>query len=377
MKKNLIWPLLLTWQFSSIAFTCDEIKTRHPFVLIHGLLGFAGEMPFGLSYWGDIPEFLQEKGAIILLGDLSATNDTTVRGEQLYQQLKQWGYDKYHLIGHSQGGLDARFILEKDPELVASVTTIGTPHRGSPVADVCYATIEAMPVISKIIWRIFDVAGCCIGVVSHHYYDVKNEAREISLQIHQLSAGMLENVNVRCLLNTAMNCLSRTKIVDACDKAKKAVPIIFTGVRKVCGRLWHGISEIYCQLQKQDAKKAIKCLTTKALEEFNSVYSQGVVSEHCDKKLFSCGTHGVQRNGNWDLVGASMQLMSWLFFGAKKNDGVVDLTSMQFGKWLGEFCGPHHFVVANNGLGSFRQEDINWFRNMLLTLAEYLGEDHL
>jgi triacylglycerol lipase len=42
-----------------------------------------------------------------------------------------------HLIGHSMGGLDARMLLA-DPEWgqrILSLTTIGTPHLGSPIAD--------------------------------------------------------------------------------------------------------------------------------------------------------------------------------------------------------------------------------------------------
>lgn len=43
-----------------------------------------------------------------------------------------------HLVGHSQGGLDARYVVSKlgyGPH-TASVTTIGAPHRGTPLGDV-------------------------------------------------------------------------------------------------------------------------------------------------------------------------------------------------------------------------------------------------
>ena len=42
-----------------------------------------------------------------------------------------------HLIGHSMGGLDARFMISRlgMRDRVLSLTTVGTPHRGSPFAD--------------------------------------------------------------------------------------------------------------------------------------------------------------------------------------------------------------------------------------------------
>ncbi len=51
---------------------------------------------------------------------------------------------KVHLLAHSMGGLDSRYLVAKlangegvpYAKLVASVTTISTPHRGSAIADV-------------------------------------------------------------------------------------------------------------------------------------------------------------------------------------------------------------------------------------------------
>jgi len=54
--------------------------------------------------------------------------------------LRSTGADKVHIIGHSMGGLDSRHLLfenrnEGFHRRVASVTTVATPHRGSPAAD--------------------------------------------------------------------------------------------------------------------------------------------------------------------------------------------------------------------------------------------------
>src|SRR4030095_5497233 len=45
---------------------------------------------------------------------------------------------KIHLVAHSMGGLDSRYMISKlgMAEQVLSLTTIGTPHHGSPIADI-------------------------------------------------------------------------------------------------------------------------------------------------------------------------------------------------------------------------------------------------
>jgi len=47
---------------------------------------------------------------------------------------------KTHIIAHSMGGLDSRYLLSPDNPTpnrmpIRSLTTIGTPHFGSPIAD--------------------------------------------------------------------------------------------------------------------------------------------------------------------------------------------------------------------------------------------------
>src|SRR6185295_14036690 len=45
------------------------------------------------------------------------------------------GAGKVNLIGHSEGGLDARYVLAVRPDLIASLTTVATPHLGADLAD--------------------------------------------------------------------------------------------------------------------------------------------------------------------------------------------------------------------------------------------------
>ncbi|HME68964.1 MAG TPA: triacylglycerol lipase [Myxococcota bacterium] len=113
-------------------------QTRYPIVLAHGLLGF--KQLFGvLEYFYGIPESLQGSGARVYVTQVNAVDSSEVRGEQLLSQVETilavTGAQKVNLIGHSQGGLDARYVAAVRPDLVASITTVGTPHKGAQLAD--------------------------------------------------------------------------------------------------------------------------------------------------------------------------------------------------------------------------------------------------
>ncbi len=55
-------------------------------------------------------------------------------------------HDKVHIIGHSMGGLDARRMIfrHRMEDRVASLTTIGTPHLGTVIADLGIGRLEAV-----------------------------------------------------------------------------------------------------------------------------------------------------------------------------------------------------------------------------------------
>ncbi len=112
-------------------------KTKYPIVLVHGLSGF--DSVFADYFYG-------VKGALASVGEtavytplITGFNTSEVRGEQLLSYLEELrattGAQKFNLIGHSQGGLDARYVASVQPDLVASVTSIGSPHFGSGTAD--------------------------------------------------------------------------------------------------------------------------------------------------------------------------------------------------------------------------------------------------
>jgi triacylglycerol lipase len=112
-------------------------QTKHPIVLVHGLLGFDALGP--VQYFYGVPAELRAGGATVYTASVSQSNSSEVRGEQLLRELQtlkaRYGHSKFNLVGHSHGGNTARYVAAVAPDLVASVTTMGTPHAGSKVAD--------------------------------------------------------------------------------------------------------------------------------------------------------------------------------------------------------------------------------------------------
>lgn len=142
MNKH-VWKLIVSILFAIAALPAPSwatgyTQTRYPIVLVHGLFGFDNIGP--VEYWYGIPGALRHDGARVYVAQVSASNSTEVRGEQLLTQVKQilaaTGAAKVNLIGHSHGGPTARYVASVRPDLVASVTSVGGVNKGSKVADI-------------------------------------------------------------------------------------------------------------------------------------------------------------------------------------------------------------------------------------------------
>ena len=116
-----------------------ECATKYPIVLVHGA-GF-GDMNAGLSYWGRIPEYLEERGAVLYYGNTDGWSSIEQGAAALKatvdKVLAETGSAKVNLIAHSKGGLEARYMISSlgMAGKVASLTTIATPHGGSRTLD--------------------------------------------------------------------------------------------------------------------------------------------------------------------------------------------------------------------------------------------------
>jgi triacylglycerol lipase len=134
-----------------------------PVVLAHGFFGFeefAG-VDFA-TYFYEVKARLELDGEAVLTPAVDPFNDSAYRGAQLLafveETLEQTGHAKVVLVGHSQGGLDARWVAHERPDLVAAVVTISTPHHGTPIADIALKVIDD-PALSDVLDFLLQAAG--------------------------------------------------------------------------------------------------------------------------------------------------------------------------------------------------------------------------
>ncbi len=153
MRKTLLASLLAVTAATvsvNAAAASTYAQTKYPIVLAHGMFGFKSLLGGAIDYWYQIPSDLQSNGAKVYVTQVAALESSEVRGEQLLSQVKDilaiTGAAKVNLIGHSHGGHSIRYVAAAIPTRVASVTGVGSPVKGSPVADLVQSTGPLSPI---------------------------------------------------------------------------------------------------------------------------------------------------------------------------------------------------------------------------------------
>ena len=134
-------------------------------ILAHGYLGYRSFL--GSQYFNGVQAYLEAHYPVkVVATQVDPLKGVVYRGGQLHRQVLVAVGDTppetteekaiagqldpaqpVHLIAHSMGSLDCRFLLSPaNPDNLAAriptLTTIGGPHRGTPVVDLLYADIE-------------------------------------------------------------------------------------------------------------------------------------------------------------------------------------------------------------------------------------------
>jgi triacylglycerol lipase len=129
--------------------TPQVARPRLPVVLVHGFFGF-DRLPIPgakLDYFRGIAEHLNELGCDTHAVRLPAAAAVPDRARALVTAIEALPHERVDMIAHSLGGLDARYALAKLglAKRVRSLVTIGTPHRGTPLADLATGGALAWP----------------------------------------------------------------------------------------------------------------------------------------------------------------------------------------------------------------------------------------
>lgn len=112
--------------------------TKYPIILVHGIM--VKDFIFFKAF-GRIEKYLKKSGYTVY----TAITDGFGTVENNATQLKQFielimtehNTDKVNIIAHSKGGLDSKYMIENldMTSHVASLTTLCTPFKGSPMAS--------------------------------------------------------------------------------------------------------------------------------------------------------------------------------------------------------------------------------------------------
>ena len=114
------------------------MKTRYPIVLVHGL---GMKDCFFMKTWGRIDRILRIQGYTVYKSDVDAFGTVETNAAQLKEEIeticRETGAEKVNIIAHSKGGLDAKYMIRAlgMAPRVASLTTLCTPHKGTPIAS--------------------------------------------------------------------------------------------------------------------------------------------------------------------------------------------------------------------------------------------------
>jgi triacylglycerol lipase len=134
------------------ALNAQALKGSYPIVLSHGILGFddtKGLVNGLIKYWGGMDDYLRRQGVPVLTPGKTAMQGLAFRAQEQKNQVLYWmaanGYSKVHIIGHSQGGLDSRYMITNlsTASKVSTLTTLNSVHYGTPVADIGLAVIPS------------------------------------------------------------------------------------------------------------------------------------------------------------------------------------------------------------------------------------------
>lgn len=123
----------------------DIIQVDLPILMCHG---YAGGVSALISH-APLHEpcmLFRSRGAKAFAPNIVPYASIETRSEEWMNRIhalqQQYGFEKFHVIAHSMGGLDMRYAIAKmdAASSVATLTTIASPHQGTTMAELVLKT---------------------------------------------------------------------------------------------------------------------------------------------------------------------------------------------------------------------------------------------
>ncbi|KAJ1958108.1 hypothetical protein EC988_000488 [Linderina pennispora] len=333
------------------------VAPRHPMVLCHG----PEKLPLlQFHYWRGIREALEQIGAKVVVAKVASTGGVHERAQQLDTLLKgRLAKQKVNIVGHSMGGLDARYMIthvQPTDYEVSSLTTVCTPHRGSPFMDWCrdylslgyrvdadqlmrdFATVwqpaqasglgsdSAGEVVHEAVVRrrIEQIVSQAVGQQNQEEFGDIDPADQRLRRFAQFLTDMLSE-NASAGESSQLVKLTRTS-VDEGDYLQRSVALLRMAYRRIMATL---------------DTPAYACLTTDYCNRFFNPATPDVAGvEYL--------SYGAQMDTG-DVAGKVNPLTiphDIIYRAEGPNDGLVSLTSAQWGHYLGTVTADH-FDLTN------------------------------
>lgn len=182
----------------TVAFSLLEsampISPKPIIVLLPGFLGFNRLVAWRM--FNGVKQHLEKQGWQVCQPVASPVASIKERSEELAEQITRLCdlTAPLHLIGHSMGGLDARYLASPGGmqwgDRIRSVTTLATPHRGSLAAERLPRGLwESIRLVSSVTWRLIPFSNeraffkklskrswdALSDLTPHHLCDIFNE----------------------------------------------------------------------------------------------------------------------------------------------------------------------------------------------------------
>lgn len=201
--------------------------TRAPVILTHGFN--AGKE--GMWSFHEVEEALEADGHDVHAAEVPAFDSVPVRaaylGAFIDEVREATGSSHVHIVAHSMGGLDSRYLISElgYGDRVLTLTTISSPHHGSAVADAALglipgfadATIDMLATLwSKTYNEIegeADVRAALLAISSAQMVEFNAEHEDDARVYYQSWAGVSSALGI-----------ANSKDVDACQQQLIAHP---------------------------------------------------------------------------------------------------------------------------------------------------------